>query len=119
MDHVDLVLLLALRRVRLEVRNQEDRRYMRGICHVAQSLGITRGEEFLRLDEIMRKWPKSSGGRLYPVPSGDDRDAYDAYSDAMRGRHSFWPGAQPGDNPYGDLRMELLEFCIGYLEALK
>lgn len=115
--YLDEALLPALYTVRRRAYDTEARRHMLGICHEALCTNRRGNAVAKRLNTIMRLWPKASGSSVYPVPSGDDRSASQAYIDAIDGpgRQHFWPDIEPGGNPYGDLRMELLEFCIGYL----
>ena len=60
------------------------------------------------LKEIFRKWDKFSGDELYPVPSPRHKSStpYNAY----RKCYDMWQG------PYGELRRNLLNFTIAYLE---
>ncbi|ASD52153.1 hypothetical protein KNT64_gp201 [Pseudomonas phage PspYZU05] len=68
------------------------------------------------MNELFTKWPKHSGNILFPVPpphnntieeSEHPMGAYEAFSTCH-----LWEGE------YGELRKELLDFCIGYLENL-
>ncbi len=63
----------------------------------------------LELRHLMSLWPKFSGRTFHPVPSTDpDRDSRDMYMDC----DDCWNK----DTEYGQLRWELLEFCIQRLE---
>lgn len=63
------------------------------------------------LESLFVKWPKYSGIPSYPVPSVTlGLTALDQFDTVALDRSSFWEGE------YGELRKELLEFCIAQLE---
>lgn len=63
----------------------------------------------LELKHLMSLWPKFSGKAFYPVPSmTEGRDACDEFQNCM----NCWSR----ETAYGQLRWELLEFCIQRLE---
>lgn len=53
---------------------------------------------------VARRWPKYSGYPQFPVPDADTQR--DDPSAAFMDPHDVWVG------PYGDMRMELLDFLI-------
>lgn len=66
------------------------------------------------LEELMSKWPKHSGSRAYPIPAPVRDTTPGAY---------FWATMQvgrkwDGKTKYGQLRWELLQFCITELSTL-
>jgi len=67
------------------------------------------------LSEQFVQWPKFSGCTSYPVPSPNDpyESAAHAYDSASW--EEMWSGPY-GAGPYGQLRLELLEFLINQLE---
>ena len=72
-----------------------------GICH-----NILDIKAFMA---IAKHWPKHSGFFAFPVPDPDpDGDPVRAFMSA----HDMWDP----DDPYGALRIELLNFVIGELE---
>lgn len=61
------------------------------------------------LRDLMSLWPKSSGHRYYPVPPVLERhSASDAFHECI----ACWDK----NTEYGQLRLELLDFCIQRLE---
>lgn len=62
-------------------------------------------EELLR--SVMMQWPKYSGRFLYPVPDPQGGSASKAYHRI----ESLWDR----QDPYGQLRWELLNWCINHL----
>ena len=61
------------------------------------------------LKHLMSLWPKFSGKAFYPVPSmTEGMDACDEFQNCM----NCWSR----ETAYGQLRWELLEFCIQRLE---
>lgn len=59
-----------------------------------------------KLKQVFVKWPKFSGDIEYPVPSSTD-------GCTPREQYDFTDNVWEGD--YGDLRKELLQFCIDEL----
>lgn len=61
------------------------------------------------LKHLMSLWPKFSGRTFYPVPSTNEgQDAYGAFHECI----ACWDK----NTEYGQLRWELLDFCIQRLE---
>ena len=104
------------------IRNSEPEVRDTGICNNVRSYV----EEF-RWDEAMdvlhilfKRWPKFSGNTNFPVPDPKNEtsgwlDAYNIYFSAA-GADAIWDR----ENEYGQLRWELLDFCIeeiGHLSA--
>lgn len=54
---------------------------------------------------LMSRWSKYSGREFYPIPDTVFEDPYEAY-------HQCTTGMWDKDTEYGQLRWELLEFCI-------
>ena len=69
--------------------------------------------EFEALNELFTLWPKFSGNVGYPIYSGSLRHA-SAKNEYIFYQHrsSLWDEK----TEYGKLRIELLQFCIDYLE---
>ena len=69
--------------------------------------------ELEALNELFTLWPKFSGNVGYPIYSGSLRhaSAKNEYIFYQR-RSSLWDEK----TEYGKLRIELLQFCIDYLE---
>lgn len=69
--------------------------------------------EFEELTELFTLWPKFSGNVGYPIYSGSLRHA-SAKNEYFFYQHrsSLWDEK----TEYGKLRIELLQFCIDYLE---
>lgn len=91
----------------------------RGICgYVEDRTGFDSAIIGGILKPIFEKWPKYSGSEWYPVPhpdyDGDDYDSGPEYWAESAYEEDFeydrWTG------PYGELRDELLSFCIEQLE---
>lgn len=61
--------------------------------------------DYLLLYDTFEKWPKFSGNIHYPVPAV----TYDHPQTEYNRAGNMWEGA------YGDLRKELLQFCIDEL----
>lgn len=60
---------------------------------------------------LFKKWSKYSGVPRYPIPSVTlELTAYGQFDIVAIDRGSFWEGE------YGELRKELLQFCIEQLE---
>jgi hypothetical protein len=84
-----------------------------GICNlVAETITCHGGNMGKLLAKVMKKWPKHSGDKRYPVPSGmygvSAEDAYEKTRDYTYrwSKHTV----------YGALRWELLEFCVEELK---
>ena len=75
-------------------------------CGICSQRGIIELETpaFELLKEVMAKWPKSSGSRLYPVPSPDPESPSVAYYT----HNDLWNK----NTEYGRLRWELLDWLI-------
>lgn len=73
-------------------------------CGICSQRGIIELETpaFELLKEVMAKWPKSSGSRLYPVPSPDPESPSVAYYT----HNDLWNK----NTEYGRLRWELLDW---------
>ena len=105
--------LNILRRIRDDVKLQDA---SLGICPIVQRImdregGMepnSFGSVQKMLKEIFREWGSHSGDDLYPVP-GDRESAYTSYILAYE-FGNMWQG------PYGELRRNLLNFTIAYLE---
>jgi len=72
-----------------------------------------RSKDVELLNKLFILWPKFSGYVLYPVASGghtfkNDRDEFIYYQNIDK----LWDEK----TEYGKLRIELLQFCIDYLE---
>lgn len=84
-----------------------------GICfhldHRMQRADI-KGYEPL-LYTAFQAWPKFSGQKTWPVPCPMGESPEQAYSSA--GSHTMWNAK----DPYGALRLELLDFLIEHFEA--
>ena len=61
--------------------------------------------------KVFETWEHFSGSDTYPIPSPDRRTHAATEFNQSRGRDAMY-----GDNPYGNLRKDLLEHCINYLE---
>ena len=105
--------LNILRRIRDDEKLQDA---SLGICPIVQRImeregGMepnSFGSVQKMLKEIFREWDCHSGDDLYPVPGGPE-SAYTSYILAYE-FGSMWRG------PYGELRRNLLNFAITYLE---
>lgn len=105
--------LNILRRIRDDEKLQDA---SLGICPIVQRImdregGMepnSFGSVQKMLKEIFREWDSHSGDDLYPVP-GDQESAYTSYVLAYE-FGNMWQG------PYGELRRNLLNFTIAYLE---
>ena len=105
--------LNILRRIRDDEKLQDA---SLGICPIVQRImeregGMepnSFGSVQKMLKEIFREWDCHSGDDLYPVP-GDRESAYTSYILAYE-FGNMWQG------PYGELRRNLLNFTIAYLE---
>lgn len=105
--------LNILRRIRDDVKLQDA---SLGICPIVQRIMESEGgmepNSFgsvqKMLKEIFREWDSHSGDDLYPVPGGPE-SAYTSYILAYE-FGGMWRG------PYGELRRNLLNFTIAYLE---
>lgn len=60
------------------------------------------------LEELMLKWPKHSGSRNYPVPAPSKYTPPGTFFWATMQNGRKWDGK----TEYGQLRWELLQFCI-------
>lgn len=60
------------------------------------------------LTNLMCSWPKYSGRDTYPIPDPKEESAYHAYHRTVL----MWDR----DDPYCQLRWELLDYCIAQLE---
>lgn len=110
--------LNILRRIRDDESLQDARL---GICPIVQRImeeegGMepnTFGSVQKMLKEMFREWDCYSGDELYPVPNprnpNDHNSAYPCYIRAYEAGN-MWRGS------YGELRRNLLNFAIGYLE---
>lgn len=104
--------LNILRRIRDEPALRTSNK---GICPIVQELMEKEGMQpnsfgsvQRMLKDTFKEWDKFSGDELYPVPNPRHKNStpYNAY----RKCYDMWQG------PYGELRKELLEFTIAYLE---
>ena len=110
--------LNILRRIRDDEKLQDA---SLGICPIVQRImdregGMepnSFGSVQKMLKEIFREWDCHSGDDLYPVPNprnpSDPESAYPCYKIAYEAGN-MWQG------PYGELRRNLLNFTITYLE---
>lgn len=110
--------LNILRRIRDDEKLQDA---SLGICPIVQRImecegGMepnSFGSVQKMLKEVFREWDCHSGDDLYPVPNprnpGDPESAYPFYKLAYESGN-MWRG------PYGELRRNLLNFTIAYLE---
>ena len=64
--------------------------------------------------KVFETWEYFSGSYTYPIPSHDGRVKPGTEFNKSIGRDAMY-----GDNPYGNLRKDLLEHCINYLESYK
>lgn len=112
-QQLDLELLDLLKKIRRQVRKRlkKGKKAKFAICYMVTVLhgGYSR-EQHQRLQKLFAKWPKFSGSDVYPVPSTNGMTAGEKYTDA-------WDNGRLWTGKYGRLRMELLEWLIGYLEA--
>lgn len=104
-----------LRDCLLDIHDNGPKDETMGICHNIDLAGYMFGYSTTELEmvnnvfkDLAEQWPKYSGYESYPVPStnpdiGPGRCFYET--------RNLWIG------PYGDLRRELLEFCIDWLDA--
>lgn len=98
--------LLCIKQVpRSERRN-------RGLC--AECVYMVRDqysppEVYDRLYSLFQLWPKFSGQDDYPIPDPDGKEAPDDIFNRTYSQNIQWYG------PYGDLRVELLDFLIEVL----
>ena len=89
-----------------------------GICYpVRQFFLCIDARTGMTLHNLFKRWPKWSGLLEYPVPAPSDfvaKDAgdYAAAAQAYDMLDSHWDST----TEYGQLRIELLEFCIATLE---
>lgn len=60
------------------------------------------------VSEAFQAWPKYSGDAVYPVPCPDLGSPMSAFSRSRK----MWDAT----DPYGALRLELLDFMINYFE---
>ena len=94
--------------------NPDFREDKMGICGGVDLYGHSEGWVFESSDSydlryLMSLWPKFSGKDFYPVPSTTGGvDAHDAFHSCME----CWNK----NTEYGQLRWELLEFCIERLK---
>ena len=65
------------------------------------------------LEELMLKWPKHSGSRAYPIPDPSGVTPPSAYFWATMHGNQKWDGKRK----YGQLRWELLQFCINSIST--
>mgnify|MGYP000544216360 CR=1 FL=1 len=93
------------------VKRMPDKRI--GICNLMHEVIAFYWESVGKLlAKVMKKWPKHSGDKRYPVPSGmhgvSAEDAYEKTRDYTYRWSKY--------TVYGALRWELLEFCIEELK---
>jgi hypothetical protein len=114
-SEVQSTVLKALQMVRGNVLADNIARPAFGICwHFQQAIWSMYPDVALApfstaLRVITAKWPGYSGSDAYPVEHPDYNDPAQAFEDT----DNLWIGV------YGQNRMELLEFCIHWLETNK
>ena len=109
--------LNILRRIRDE---PELRKVNKGICLVVQELMEKEGMQPNSFDSVKRmlkdtfkEWEHFSGHELYPVPSPRHKNST---SHAYKAYRNYYASNDMWQGPYGELRKELLNFTIAYLE---
>ena len=107
--------LNILRRIRDEPALRTSNK---GICPIVQELMEKEGMQPSSFGSVQRmlkdtfkEWDKFSGDELYPVPSPRHKNStpYNTYRKYYES-NDMWQG------PYGELRKELLEFTIEFIE---
>lgn len=64
------------------------------------------------MERLFAAWPKFSGSVLFPVPATDERFWHFTHSE----EHQFMKTEDFWEGDYGQLRKELLDFCIQTLQ---
>jgi hypothetical protein len=112
----DAKLLTVLEQIHAD---KEYRQPSRGICGAVRDCffedgKILDGHDEAILQQLMSYWPKHSGNLSYPVPSDDPGLNAKArfHSCSSRWSNNRWSKTIK----YGQLRWELLEFCIQRLK---